>query len=57
MIPGSLIRCGATTLPRRTGKTVRVAVFTQGENAEKATAAGADPWVWMSSPSRSRKVK
>mgnify|MGYP005856575579 CR=1 FL=1 len=33
---------GATTLPRGTGKTVRVAVFTQGENADKATAAGAD---------------
>ena len=33
---------GATTLPNGTGKTVRVAVFTQGENADKATAAGAD---------------
>jgi len=33
---------GATVLPRGTGKTVRVAVFAQGENAEKATAAGAD---------------
>ena len=33
---------GATTLPHGTGKTVRVAVFAQGENAEKATAAGAD---------------
>jgi large subunit ribosomal protein L1 len=33
---------GATTLPHGTGKTVRVAVFTQGENADKATAAGAD---------------
>ena len=27
---------GATTLPHGTGKTVRVAVFAQGENAEKA---------------------
>lgn len=33
---------GATTLPNGTGKDVRVAVFTQGENAEKAKAAGAD---------------
>jgi large subunit ribosomal protein L1 len=33
---------GATTLPHGTGKTVRVAVFAQGENADKAAAAGAD---------------
>lgn len=33
---------GATTLPHGTGKTVRVAVFAQGENAEAAQAAGAD---------------
>ena len=33
---------GATTLPHGTGKTVRVAVFAQGESAEKAQAAGAD---------------
>jgi len=33
---------GATTLPHGTGKEMRVAVFAQGENAEKATAAGAD---------------
>ena len=33
---------GSTVLPNGTGKTVRVAVFTQGENAEKALAAGAD---------------
>ncbi|MFV0478902.1 MAG: 50S ribosomal protein L1 [Parahaliea sp.] len=33
---------GATTLPHGTGSDVRVAVFTQGENADKAKAAGAD---------------
>ena len=33
---------GSTVLPNGSGKTVRVAVFAQGENAEKATAAGAD---------------
>jgi large subunit ribosomal protein L1 len=33
---------GATTLPFGTGKTVRVAVFAQGSNAEKAKEAGAD---------------
>lgn len=33
---------GATTLPHGTGKTVRVAVFAQGEAADKASAAGAD---------------
>ena len=32
----------STVLPHGTGKNVRVAVFTQGANAEKATAAGAD---------------
>jgi large subunit ribosomal protein L1 len=33
---------GSTLLPNGTGKDVRVAVFAQGANAEKATAAGAD---------------
>jgi len=33
---------GATVMPNGTGKDVRVAVFTQGANAEAATAAGAD---------------
>jgi large subunit ribosomal protein L1 len=33
---------GATVLPNGTGKTVRVAVFTQGANADAARAAGAD---------------
>lgn len=32
----------STSLPKGTGKTVRVAVFAQGDNATKATAAGAD---------------
>ena len=33
---------GSTVLPNGTGKTVRVAVFAQGENAEKAKSVGAD---------------
>ncbi len=33
---------GSVVLPRGTGKKVRVAVFTQGANAEAAKAAGAD---------------
>jgi len=33
---------GSTVLPNGTGKQVRVAVFTQGDNADKARAAGAD---------------
>ncbi|NCF38350.1 MAG: 50S ribosomal protein L1 [Gammaproteobacteria bacterium] len=33
---------GSSVLPNGTGKQVRIAVFTQGDNAEKAKAAGAD---------------
>jgi len=33
---------GSTILPNGSGKNVRVAVFAQGDNAEKAKAAGAD---------------
>lgn len=33
---------GSTVLPNGTGKTVRVAVFAQGANADAATEAGAD---------------
>jgi large subunit ribosomal protein L1 len=33
---------GAALLPHGTGKVVRVAVFAQGQNADKALAAGAD---------------
>tara|TARA_Y100000590_G_scaffold233579_1_gene263148 strand:+ start:548 stop:1234 length:687 start_codon:yes stop_codon:yes gene_type:complete len=33
---------GSTVLPNGTGKSIRVAVFAQGENVEKAKSAGAD---------------
>ena len=33
---------GSLVLPNGTGKTVKVAVFCEGEDAQKATAAGAD---------------
>ena len=33
---------GSSVLPNGTGKQVRVAVFTQGDNVDKATQAGAD---------------
>jgi large subunit ribosomal protein L1 len=39
--PEQMVR-SATNLPKGTGKTVRVAVFAQGDNAAKAKDAGAD---------------
>jgi large subunit ribosomal protein L1 len=39
--PEQMVR-SATNLPKGTGKTVRVAVFAQGDNAKKAKDAGAD---------------
>ena len=34
---------GSVVMPAGTGKTVRVAVFTQGAKADEATAAGREP--------------
>ena len=45
---------GSTVLPHGTGKTVRVAVFTQGKNADLAREAGAD--VVVASPDAMRIV-
>jgi len=39
---GDQVVRGATVLPNGTGKQVRVAVFTEGDNAKAATDAGAD---------------
>lgn len=39
---GEQVVRGATVLPNGSGKTVRVAVFTEGDNAKAATDAGAD---------------
>ena len=39
--PAQMVR-SSTVLPKGTGKTVRVAVFAQGDNATKAKNAGAD---------------
>ena len=45
---------GSTVLPHGTGKSVRVAVFAQGVNADKAKAAGADVSASRTSRPRSR---
>lgn len=47
---------GAVVMPEGTGKTVRVAVFTQGAKAEEALAAGMISSVSTTSPPRSRPV-
>ncbi len=39
---GEQVVRGATVLPNGSGKTIRVAVFTDGDNAKAAQAAGAD---------------
>ena len=43
---------GATTLPHGTGKEVRVAVFAQGDNADKARPPAPTSSAWTTSPIR-----
>jgi large subunit ribosomal protein L1 len=50
---------GATVLPNGTGKTVRVAVFAQGANADAAREAGADIvglMIWPNGQGRSNLI-
>lgn len=48
---------GSISLPHGTGKTVRVAVFAEGEKAREAEAAGAISSVPTSSSPRSRRAR
>jgi len=48
---------GATVLPNGTGKSVRVAVFAQGANADAAKEAGADIVGMLIWPPRSRPAR
>lgn len=48
---------GSISLPHGTGKTVRVAVFAEGEKAREAEAAGADIIVPTSSSPRFRRAR
>ena len=46
---------GATTMPKGTGKTVRVAVFAQGDHAEKAKAAKKSTMLEMMAAAKAKK--